>query len=264
MAESKDKSYFLEWLTDFFDPSRARERWELHSACTDVERCYQTLPLEERGAMEEAVLEWLNGEKWIEEAVTLSGNLRIREAVPRLLEIGGRYAPVEGDWKAESLTRGVMAALGDIGDRRAVPFLKAEASLCGEKELRRCGIAIQALSRIDLDEGLQFLPNVAKGDMKYRGQRALESEDTRQYGKIWYELYLLLSRYDKGIVPRLAWHLWNLGEEEKRFVLSAFQRALDTAYVFKRDARFTESEKEEMLREFKRGLGLAEDLEVIS
>jgi len=259
MGEIKDKQYFLQWLADFFDPSLARERCELHSACADVERYYQTLSPEERRAMEEAVLEWLNGEKWLEEATILSGNLRIKEAVPRLLKIGGQYAPVEGDWKAECLTRGVIAALGDIGDRRAVPFLKAEASLCGEKELRRCGIAIQALSRLDMDEGLQFLPDLVKGDMKYRGQRALESEDARQYGKIWYELDLLLSRYDKGIVPRLAWHLRGLSKEEKRFVLRAFEHALDTAYVFKRDTRFTEAEKEEMLREFKRGLGLAED-----
>jgi len=260
MAEPRDKQYFLKWLTGFFDPSRARERWELHSACADVERYYQTLPLEERKAMEEAVLEWLNGVEWLREAVTLSGNLRIEEAVPRLLEIGERYAPVRDDSEADSLTRGVIVALGHIGDRRAIPFLRAEATLCGEKEPRRCGIAILALSSIDLDEGLRFLPDVVEGDMKYRGQRALESEHTRKYGYVWDELNTLLSFHDKGIVAHLARHQGGLGEDEKRFMLLAFEHALDTAYVFKRDSRFTEAEKAEMLTEFKRGLGVGDNL----
>jgi hypothetical protein len=251
----------LQKLEEFYLPQRERQRGGAAGIEADVVAYYQDLPPKDKRVMREAVLEWLNQNDWrLREAIALCGLLRIRQAAGRLLALGAQYAPVEGDWQADSTTRAVVAALGELGDRIALPFLRGEAAPCGEREPKRSSVAILALSRIAVDEGLRFLPCVVRGDVKYRGKRALDTEDTTRYGHIWGELNTLLSFHDKGIVSRLAWHLRNLSLEEKRFVLSAFKHALDTAYVFKRDARFMEPEKGEMLQEFERGLGLGEDL----
>jgi hypothetical protein len=127
---------------------------------------------------------------------------------------------------------------------------------CAEKDTRRCLIVILALSTIDVDEGLRFLPSVVEGDMRYRGQREMETRKTREYGLIWSALDLLLSALGAGIVPRIACHLRELGEEEKHLASLAFTHALETAYVHERHARFTQIEKERILKEFRAGLTL--------
>jgi hypothetical protein len=258
VADTKDRQYFTRKLEEMFEPERERRLGGFEGACSEVAKYYESLPLEEKKAMKEAVLEWRDRHEWWQTATALIGLLHIEEAVEWLLDIGEQHRAVENGWKADSLTCGVIAALGDIGDSRALPFLRAEAALCGEREPRRCGIAILALSRIDLDEGLRFLPDVVKGDMEYQRTVGPETEDYRQYGYTRYEFDLLLSFHDKVIVSRLASHVRDLGAREKRFVLLAFEHALETAYVFKRNARFTQAEKEQMLREFERGLYVAE------
>jgi len=265
MAKPKDKAFFLQKLEYFFNPERMRRVYGPmpDGVIREIQDYYSSLSDQDKKEMENAVMGWLEmGQRRMIEGVRLCGELKLRRSVDRLLEIGATYSRLDGD-EADTITCFTIAALGNIGETRAIDFLQKEAVHCAKKDTKRSDIAVLALSRIDLEKALTYLPAVIRGDLKNPEQRGWywteqgKKRDLVKHGMAAHLFDLLLSFHDETIVPKMARHLQELEEEEKTYALKAFRAALERLDEFyPRHEKVSQEAKAKMWAEFEKGVGL--------
>ncbi|MGB8644647.1 MAG: hypothetical protein WCF84_05385 [Anaerolineae bacterium] len=231
----RDKQYFLRQLIEFFDPerlARVHPRFASMGILGEVREYYQTLPAEEKEAFDEAVLEWLDSESGQNNAMFVARIIKLKRAVEKILQIGEANAPLRDPtnyWRNDDASERVstaVVALGQIGDRRAIPFLENEAAHSGDLfPLAGQTKAILALGFIDLNAALEFLPVIVRGDVRCRQKRE-ELPPPARGPYTSSDLFALVGAHGTRIVLQIASHLRNLSPEEKRYASETWESLL--------------------------------------
>lgn len=259
-----------EKLEEFFSPAKLDKLPNPYQVFSSVVEYYTGLGIEDRVALEDAVMEWLdvknlelpNAERLrLANAIRICGYLKLNRAVEKILVIASRYVPLRD---TASINRNdtpnvivshCIGMLGEIGDRRALDFLKSEASRCGDENPNRASLlAIDALSRIDVDVALIFLPVEIAGDFQFRERRA--RQNLKPFALIQETFLRLLDTHGRNIVPKIASRLRTLDAAQKQFALETFKGIMQRLVIPAMDGQILEEEeKKALVQEFIEGLG---------
>ncbi len=269
--EIRDKEYWMHKLDEFFESKELarRSKYEDNLICNEVRKYYETLSPSEKQAMAEIVLEWPKlrdtgpkGNLWRQmNAISLAGQLKLVSALDKLIQIGEENMPHRSETlpynDANFLVAAVVGALGSIGDPRGLDFLRREADHAADPgPLGEYNAAINAISKIDLNMALDYLPMIIKSDLEFKG----EPKDSQYSHR--YTLNALLGLLDlhttRMVVP-LGQHLRQLTLEERQFALREWEETLKRRPVLTRVKEWiTPETREELVDELAREMGLAD------
>jgi len=234
MSSRKDKKYFLEKLNEFFDPDRLNRVYprQAYYVFTEVGAFYATLAGKEKRAFESAVLEWLDAESTQENALRIVFKIKLHRALDRILEIAKEYAPRRDSsnrWRNEKASMRVVyciAALGAIGDPKALNFLEQEAGHSGDLyPLAGQGfVAILAIAFINMDRAFDYLPIVVRGDLQFGKEREeiIPGYKRERYGYTYDMIRGLAYFFGSQSKTMVDSRRKNLTSEEEQYVKEAW------------------------------------------
>ena len=149
-----DKKYYLDELVRLFEPKRIYRKFGgfgEDAFVAELQQYYHDLTSPEQQAFAQAILRWLWSSEELRrmQAIRLCGDIKLRESVDDLLRMGEIL-------RKESLNHEhlgyIVHSLGQIGDEKALDFLVQEATMGAYRNG-----AVMGISRINLDQGLQYM-----------------------------------------------------------------------------------------------------------